>query len=292
MKCVSLESDIYPPLSPLRPRAAIRDPCRANKQPQLSIPRILSYPQDSSFFPFPHIYQFPYYPLRFLSSPRRPQRPSRPLMEEADEPPLPFSDRIRSFAKSSASDQTPHDKGYPPPPALVGRSSDHNASNPPPPRPFSNRGAIPDSYVKGKHKSGNGVVNSTSSALPPPAPPPPDTQDASEKHTPIASGEGKPGWPVRIKAGSKRFVKHTKDAIFHSWINVLLVFVPIGIAMNFAPLPESSKPTVVFAFNAIAIIPLAGLLSHATEVVASSMGDTWASLLNVTFGNAVELIIL
>ena len=43
--------------------------------------------------------------------------------------------------------------------------------------------------------------------------------------------------------------------------------------------------------NAIAIIPLAGLLAHATESVASRMGDTWASLLNVTFGNAVELII-
>ena len=43
--------------------------------------------------------------------------------------------------------------------------------------------------------------------------------------------------------------------------------------------------------NAIAIIPLAGLLSHATESVAASMGDTWGALLNVSFGNAVELII-
>lgn len=48
---------------------------------------------------------------------------------------------------------------------------------------------------------------------------------------------------------------------------------------------------VVFAMNAIAIVPLAGLLSHATESVASRMGDTAGALVNVTFGNAVELII-
>ena len=49
---------------------------------------------------------------------------------------------------------------------------------------------------------------------------------------------------------------------------------------------------LVFAMNAIAIIPLAGLLSHATESVAHKLGDTLGALLNVSFGNAVELIIL
>ena len=44
--------------------------------------------------------------------------------------------------------------------------------------------------------------------------------------------------------------------------------------------------------NAIAIIPLSGLLSYATESVASTMGDTVGALMNVTFGNAVELVIL
>jgi len=48
---------------------------------------------------------------------------------------------------------------------------------------------------------------------------------------------------------------------------------------------------VVFAMNAIAIVPLAGLLSHATESVASQLGDTVGALMNITFGNAVELII-
>ncbi|KAF2860349.1 calcium/proton exchanger, partial [Piedraia hortae CBS 480.64] len=99
--------------------------------------------------------------------------------------------------------------------------------------------------------------------------------------------EEKPPWGKRISAGVVRFGKHTKNAITHSWTNVLLIFVPIGIAMEAAGM----SATLVFAMNAIAIVPLAGLLSHATEAVAARMGDTWGALLNVSFGNAVELII-
>lgn len=91
-----------------------------------------------------------------------------------------------------------------------------------------------------------------------------------------------------MKNGSVRFGKHTKTALCHSWVNVLLLFVPAGIAVQAAGL----NPAVIFAMNAVAIIPLAGLLSHATECVASRLGDTVGALINVTFGNAVELIIL
>jgi calcium/proton exchanger cax len=77
-------------------------------------------------------------------------------------------------------------------------------------------------------------------------------------------------------------------ALFHSWVNVLLVFVPVGIAVHFAGVNEN----VVFALNAVAIIPLAGLLTFATECVAHRLGPTLGALLNVSFGNAVELIIL
>ncbi|KAI2786907.1 hypothetical protein POX_g09303 [Penicillium oxalicum] len=97
----------------------------------------------------------------------------------------------------------------------------------------------------------------------------------------------KPGLFNRMRLGSGRFVSHTKDAICHSWVNVLLIFVPVGIAVEAAGL----NPAVIFAMNAVAIIPLAGLLSHATESVASRLGDTMGALINVSFGNAVELII-
>lgn len=112
---------------------------------------------------------------------------------------------------------------------------------------------------------------------------------AVDGETPSAIGSDKlPPWSlVRAKAGSLRFLTHTKNAITHSWINLLLVFVPLGIAVKVANL----KAEIVFSMNAIAIIPLAGLLAHATEVVAAQVGDALGALLNVSFGNAVELIL-
>ncbi|KAK6343667.1 hypothetical protein TWF730_011257 [Orbilia blumenaviensis] len=85
----------------------------------------------------------------------------------------------------------------------------------------------------------------------------------------------------------KRFNKTFLQILFHSWINVLLVFVPIGIAVEVAHL----HPTIVFAMNCVALVPLAGMLSYATESVAHRLGDTIGALMNVTFGNAVELIV-
>lgn len=87
----------------------------------------------------------------------------------------------------------------------------------------------------------------------------------------------------------KRFFTTGKKVICHSYLNLLLVFVPVGIAVELVP---NMPPGVVFGMNAIAIIPLAGLLAYATESVAHNMGDAIGALMNITFGNAVELIIL
>ena len=51
-----------------------------------------------------------------------------------------------------------------------------------------------------------------------------------------------------------------------------------------------SQP-VLFFLAAVAIFPLAALLVHATEQLATYTGDTIGGLLNATFGNAPELII-
>ncbi|CAK7219801.1 hypothetical protein SCUCBS95973_003943 [Sporothrix curviconia] len=110
---------------------------------------------------------------------------------------------------------------------------------------------------------------------------PPSESDKNEKND--ASDSTAPAKPNV----ATRFFLTVKDILLSSWINVLLVFVPVGIAAHFAKLSAG----IIFAMNAIAIIPLAGLLSHATESVASRMGDTVGALMNVTFGNAVELII-
>ncbi|KAJ5691877.1 hypothetical protein N7462_001300 [Penicillium macrosclerotiorum] len=120
-----------------------------------------------------------------------------------------------------------------------------------------------------------------------------DVQVTAPEQGPVSTGPEeekpiqKPDMFTRMRNGSFRFYNHTKDALFHSWVNVLLIFVPVGIAVKAADLPAA----VIFAMNAVAIIPLAGILSHATESVASRLGDTMGALINVSFGNAVELII-
>lgn len=93
----------------------------------------------------------------------------------------------------------------------------------------------------------------------------------------------------------RKIYKTIKGIILSSWINVLLVCVPVGIALGALHRTQgehsSVSPTVIFVMNALAIIPLAWLLGYATECVAANMGDTIGALMNVTFGNAVELII-
>jgi Ca2+:H+ antiporter len=75
--------------------------------------------------------------------------------------------------------------------------------------------------------------------------------------------------------------------LFGAWINVLLIMVPVGFAVYYARL----APVPVFIINFIAIIPLAAMLSNATEELAIRVGETMGGLLNATFGNAVELIV-
>ncbi|KAJ8104016.1 Sodium/calcium exchanger protein-domain-containing protein [Lipomyces tetrasporus] len=84
------------------------------------------------------------------------------------------------------------------------------------------------------------------------------------------------------------YYTHVSRVIFlSSYVNVLLVFVPIGIILGALDL----SPYLVFIINFLAIIPLAGLLGFVTEELAKHVGQTLGGLLNATFGNAVELIV-
>jgi Ca2+:H+ antiporter len=68
----------------------------------------------------------------------------------------------------------------------------------------------------------------------------------------------------------------------------LLVLVPITLGVRYlAP----SHQTLIFGLSAAAMIPLAKLLSDATEQLAARTGAVFGALLNVTFGNAGELVI-
>jgi Ca2+:H+ antiporter len=79
----------------------------------------------------------------------------------------------------------------------------------------------------------------------------------------------------------------TWKTLASNYVNVLLVFVPAGIIAGALHI----SPTAVFILNFIAIIPLASLLSFATEELSAKLGQTLGGLMNATFGNAVELIV-
>ena len=68
----------------------------------------------------------------------------------------------------------------------------------------------------------------------------------------------------------------------------LLVFVPVLFVEEWV---NPDAHTLLFATSVLAIVPLAALLSRATESVAAKTGDTVGGLLNATLGNLTELVI-
>lgn len=72
-----------------------------------------------------------------------------------------------------------------------------------------------------------------------------------------------------------------------SIIYFLLIFVPITIILEYI----HAEQLILFVVAAISLIPLAKLIGDSTEHLASHYGATLGSLLNVTFGNAAEIII-
>ena len=69
----------------------------------------------------------------------------------------------------------------------------------------------------------------------------------------------------------------------------LLVFVPVAFALRYVPGWQNG--TALFLVSALAIVPIAGWMGHATEQLAHRMGEGIGGLLNASFGNAAELII-
>ncbi|HEV7663990.1 MAG TPA: calcium/proton exchanger [Chloroflexota bacterium] len=71
------------------------------------------------------------------------------------------------------------------------------------------------------------------------------------------------------------------------WLYALLVFAPLAVAARLFGAP----PLLVFIAACLGLVPLAGLIGHATGQVALHLGAQYGGLLNATFGNAAELII-
>jgi Ca2+:H+ antiporter len=82
-------------------------------------------------------------------------------------------------------------------------------------------------------------------------------------------------------------MKRTLSIFRKNPLGVLLVMVPFAILADLL----HWSPIVVFTLSAIAIIPLAGYIGAATEVLAQHTNPRIGGLLNATLGNAAELII-
>jgi Ca2+:H+ antiporter len=71
------------------------------------------------------------------------------------------------------------------------------------------------------------------------------------------------------------------------WPYFLVPFIPIAIGLEVA----HANPSVIFICSALGVIPTAALMGQATEQLAMRSGPGIGGFLNVTFGNAPEIII-
>jgi len=70
-------------------------------------------------------------------------------------------------------------------------------------------------------------------------------------------------------------------------VHFLGLFIPIAVALELL----HASPALVFSTAALGVIPCAAVMGDATEAIAARTGPGVGGLLNVTFGNAPELII-
>jgi Ca2+:H+ antiporter len=71
------------------------------------------------------------------------------------------------------------------------------------------------------------------------------------------------------------------------WPYLLVPFIPLAIVLELA----HASATIIFITSALGVIPTAALMGRATEELAARSGPGIGGFLNVTFGNAPELII-
>ena len=84
---------------------------------------------------------------------------------------------------------------------------------------------------------------------------------------------------------SKRATSFLRSS--QGWPYLLVPFIPIAIVLDLA----SAGAVAIFVTSALGVIPTAALMGRATEELATRSGPGIGGLLNVTFGNAPELII-
>jgi len=124
-----------------------------------------------------------------------------------------------------------------------------------------------------QRRRGSRIADSTSVESPPEPPRPPT-----------------PPRPQRRRSFSDHISSFPHDLwtiLSSSYFNILLIFVPFALPSDLLGWSSSA----VFATNFLALIPLALLLSYSTRQGSKRLGSTLGGLINITFGNATELIV-
>jgi len=126
---------------------------------------------------------------------------------------------------------------------------------------------------------------------------------SSTRTTSGPSGDARESQAFKAHATRRasRFVKGTTEPKPPNWegtgikamlmhpLSVLLLCFPLGIISDLA----GWGPVPTFFLNFTALVPLAKILGDATEELAAGLkNDMLAGLLNATFGNAVEMVIM
>jgi Ca2+:H+ antiporter len=91
--------------------------------------------------------------------------------------------------------------------------------------------------------------------------------------------------PDRPQPGRKRGLGFLLTA--HGWPYLLVPFIPVAVVLELT----HASAGLIFGAAAAGVIPTAALMGRATEEVAAKSGPGIGGVLNVTFGNAPELII-
>src|SRR5213082_2453439 len=95
----------------------------------------------------------------------------------------------------------------------------------------------------------------------------------------------KPAWTLGAEVYKLKLLVHEIRRNPLLWLRVFVPAVLVAEKLK----PESH--TLLFVLSVLAILPLATLLTHATESVAAKTGDSVGGLLNSTLGNMTELVI-
>jgi len=105
----------------------------------------------------------------------------------------------------------------------------------------------------------------------------PETDDIPEPRAPERPRLVPPPKPPRPVVARRRW----------SLVSVLYLATPVSIWLH----QTGSDPLLVFIASCLAIVPLAAMISTATEHLAERTGPMFGALLNAGFGNATEVIV-